>query len=62
MDAVYEASDSECYFTNNFLSTCYKISVNKMKLYILCMYRAPNGNLNQFIEQLDSTLLYLGST
>jgi hypothetical protein len=49
-------------FTNNFLSTCYKISVNKTKLYILCLYRAPNGNLNQFIEQLESTLLYLEST
>jgi hypothetical protein len=38
------------------------ISVNKMKLCILCLYRDPNKDLNQLIEQLDSTLLYLEST
>jgi hypothetical protein len=33
------------------------ISINKMKLCILCLYRAPDGDLKQFIGQLDSTLL-----
>jgi hypothetical protein len=37
------------------------ISINMMKLCILCLYRAPNKDLNQLIEQLDSTLLYLES-
>jgi hypothetical protein len=39
-----------------------KILINKIKLCILRLYRAPDGDLNQFIGQLESTLLYLEST
>jgi hypothetical protein len=39
-----------------------KITINKRKLCILCLYRAPDRDLSQFIEQLHSTLLYLEST
>jgi hypothetical protein len=45
-----------------FEACAVKITLNKRKLCILCFYRAPHGDLNQFIEQLESTLLYLGST
>jgi hypothetical protein len=38
-----------------------KITINTWKLCILCLYRAPDGDMSQFIEQLDSTLLYLVS-
>jgi exonuclease III len=45
-----------------FEACAVKITLNKRKLCVLCLYRAPDGDLNQFIEQLESTLLYLGST
>jgi hypothetical protein len=38
-----------------------KTTINKRKLCILCLYRAAGGDVSQFIEQLDSTLLYLES-
>jgi hypothetical protein len=32
-----------------------KISISNKKLCIVCLYRAPDGDINQFIEQLDAT-------
>ena len=45
-----------------FEACAVKITINKRKLCNLCLYRAPDGDLCQFIEQLDFTLLYLEST
>jgi hypothetical protein len=42
-----------------FEACAVKITINKRKLCILCLYRSPDGDLIKFIEQLDSTLSYL---
>jgi hypothetical protein len=36
-----------------------KIIINNRKLCVLCLYRAPDGDVSQFIEQFDFTLSYL---
>jgi hypothetical protein len=38
-----------------------KIIINNTKLCILCLYRAQDGEISQFIEQFDCTLSYLVS-
>lgn len=45
-----------------FEACALKISINKMKLCTLCLYRPPDGDFNQFIDQLNSILLFLEST
>jgi hypothetical protein len=37
----------------NFEACAVKITINKRKLCILCLYRAPDGDLSQFIEQMN---------
>jgi exonuclease III len=44
-----------------FEACAINITINKVKLCIMCLYRAPDGDLNQFIEQLDVTLQHLWS-
>jgi hypothetical protein len=44
-----------------FEACAVKIIIGNRKLGILCVYRVPDGDINQFIEQLDATLSYLVS-
>jgi exonuclease III len=44
-----------------FEACAIRITINKVKLCIMCLYRAPDGDLNQFIEQLDVMFQHLRS-
>jgi hypothetical protein len=44
-----------------FEACAVKIIISNKNLGILCVYRVPDGNIDQFIDQLDATLSYLVS-
>jgi hypothetical protein len=48
-------------YRKHFEACTIKMSINKMKLHILCLQKGADGDFNKFIEQLDSTQVYLES-
>jgi len=36
-----------------------ELEIEASKLIVLCIYRAPTGDFNQFLKKLDDTLKYL---
>ena len=36
-----------------------ELEIEASKLIILCIYRTPTGDFNQFLKELDDTLKYL---
>lgn len=60
---VYQVLDLSNWRIEKMFEACaLKISINKMKLCTLRLYRDPDRDFNQFIEQLNSILLFLEST
>jgi hypothetical protein len=58
----YQELDLNIFSMEKVFEVCgMKIIINNRKLCVLCLYRAPDGDISQFIEQLDSTLSYLVS-
>ena len=61
-DLSYQELDLKNLSMERVFEVCaVKIILNNRKLCILCIYRAPDGDICQFIERLDSTLSYLVS-
>jgi hypothetical protein len=56
----YQKLDLNNFSMDTVLEVCgVKIIINNRKLCVSCLYRAPDGDINQFIEQFDFTLSYL---
>jgi hypothetical protein len=59
---LYQVLDLSSFSIERIFEACaIKITTNKVKLCIMFLYRAPDGDLNQSIEQLDVTLQHLWS-
>jgi hypothetical protein len=59
----YEFVDLHCMCKEKIFEACaIIIQINNTKVCILCHYRAPIGNINNFIDQLEVTLKYLECT
>ncbi|GFG40364.1 hypothetical protein Cfor_00561, partial [Coptotermes formosanus] len=57
---LYQVLDFSSFSIDRIFEACaIKITINKVKLCIMCLYRAPDGDLNQLIEQLDAMLQHL---
>jgi hypothetical protein len=48
-------------YRKHFEVCTMKITINKMKLHILCLQMVQMGDFSKFIEQLDYTWVYLES-
>jgi hypothetical protein len=59
-NVLYQTMDLRRVCREKTFGTCaVKLQIASTKLIVLCIYRAPSGNLNQFIELLDSALKQL---
>jgi hypothetical protein len=49
---LYQVLDLSSFSIERIFEPCaIKVTINKVKLCIMCLYRARDGDLNQFIEQ-----------